>query len=241
MLSTSECKSLLKYLQTKPISNRYEEQKLLSTLTHLESVLTAAEDRLIIKELKTKIPKEKEPEISKPTIEERLGMNIDPKRLELLKQVKFKGMKPTLVQKKKELFSDQLVLDQSEEELTEILAQQSKQLLNSTLKFNEKLKEDKEYLDSLDNKIQDTTAKVQSSRKGMKDITRSTWTTTILIWLSVLAAILVMAWMLIYMRVVSPSKIKYVKETVTASVTTHLTTATFEHATSTAALGHDEL
>ncbi|KAJ3256684.1 hypothetical protein HK103_005179 [Boothiomyces macroporosus] len=221
MLSTSECKSLLKYLQTKPIKTKHEEQKLKSTLAYLETVLP--EDLGVIRELKNKISEPKEPQVRKQTIEERLGMNISPERIELLKQVKFKGMKPTLAQKKKELLKDQIVMDKSEEELTEILAQQSKQLLNSTLQFNQKLKEDKEHLDSLDNKIQDTTAKVQSSRKGMKEITKSTWTTTIMIWISVLLAILVMAWMLIYMRLVSPSKVKYVKETITATIETTAT------------------
>ncbi|KAJ3311046.1 hypothetical protein HDV04_004466 [Boothiomyces sp. JEL0838] len=229
MLSTSECKSLLKYLQTKPIKTKYEEQKLKSTLAYLETVLP--EDLGVIRELKNKISEPKEPQVRKQTIEERLGMNISPERIELLKQVKFKGMKPTLVQKKKELLKDQIVMDKSEEELTEILAQQSKQLLNSTLQFNQKLKEDKEHLDSLDDKIQDTTVKVQSSRKGMKEITKSTWTTTIMIWISVLLAILVMAWMLIYMRLVSPSKVKYVKETITATI----------EATTTPVVDHNEL
>ncbi|KAJ3271027.1 hypothetical protein HDV01_007108 [Terramyces sp. JEL0728] len=215
MLSTTEYKSLLKYLQTKPISNKYEQLKLKSTLAHLETVLHSTGDIQTINELKKKIPETKEKEIKKPSIEDLLQMTIEPERAELLKQVKFKGMKPTFNQKKSELLKEAIVLDKSEEELTEILAQQSKQLLNSTLRFNEKLKQDKEHLDSLDEKIQDTTTKVQSSRAGMKQITKSTWTTTIMIWISVLLAVLVMAWMLIYMRIVSPSKVVYVKETKT--------------------------
>lgn len=107
-----------------------------------------------------------------------------------------------IVYKPQKLFDQEEDTDASDlklqDELSGILSQQSRQLLQNTRILNQEL--EKSSLDEMENRLGNINDRVTKARKGISQITRKTWRATIMIWLAILVAVLIFAWMLIYMR-----------------------------------------
>jgi hypothetical protein len=93
------------------------------------------------------------------------------------------------------------------EELKNQILLKSEGLLHRAEKFNSKLTQDQRNLIQLENKLEDSFSKLQSRRDNIAKVTKTTWTTTILIWVSVLVAILAFFYMIIFMKLFSVRKV----------------------------------
>ncbi|KAJ2992893.1 hypothetical protein HDV02_002770, partial [Globomyces sp. JEL0801] len=126
------------------------------------------------------------------------------------KSTEFVESKSSLFESTKESQVDESVEQQIQndlkiqQELTDLLAQQSAQLLKNSQTFNDLINKDKNVLDSLEDDMQDKLNKVQSSRSAIQFVTKKTWTTTFMIWGSILVCILVFSGTLLWMRLFSP-------------------------------------
>jgi hypothetical protein len=87
-----------------------------------------------------------------------------------------------------------------QDHLAGILAEQSSQLLENTKRFNENIQKDTKDLSEMEYRLENINLRVKSARQSMKNVSSTTWTTTIMIWGSILGVMLIVAWMILFMK-----------------------------------------
>jgi hypothetical protein len=115
--------------------------------------------------------------------------------------------KQPLHQLKQQLFDNSTTEDsdsqQYQEDLTLLLEKQAKQLLFHTKEFNDIITSEKTERSDLQQHMDDSHDRFSTARKGIKKITQGTWTTTFMVWGSILASFLIFAFMYLYVRLFS--------------------------------------
>jgi hypothetical protein len=115
---------------------------------------------------------------------------------------------------------DLILKDEKEqqEHLTEMLSIQSQKLLKQTIQFSKTLQQEESVRNDLEQRILNNSLLIENERKQMGLISHKTWTTTLLVWLSVLVCLILFAWAILYMRLFSPVNIYKIKTTAEDSV-----------------------
>ena len=190
-----------KIAQTDPsLLSIYEYQSWLKAIQVVEEELT--EDQLLRLESFKK---------SKP---EPIPVPNDIPKIQKSHQKKWLFQRPNLLQEKRsefkyqpkqgELFNRAKKSNGSEKELQDhlsgILAEQAQQLLENTKLFNEKITQDTSNLSEMEYRLENINLRVKSARDSMKLVGSRTWTTTIMIWASILGVVLILAWMILFMK-----------------------------------------
>lgn len=112
----------------------------------------------------------------------------------------------------------ELILKQDraeQEKLTELLADTVGRIKNHSQSLNEKFSSESSRMNGLEDKMFQNKDKISKEREAIKKVSSGTWSTTILIWGSILVAILVFAWAFLYVRLISPVAPKTARTTST--------------------------
>ena len=96
-----------------------------------------------------------------------------------------------------------------QEELTEFLGNQASRLLENSRVIHSELLKDSVALTELENEIADKDIRLGTERNRLKQISASSWSTTLLVWVSVLVAILAFLASLVYLRLFSVIKVSH--------------------------------
>ena len=99
--------------------------------------------------------------------------------------------------------------------LSEILADKVLQVKKNAENFSHKLKSESSVLNTLEATVGDHSTKIEKEREKIKKISSSSWMTTIMIWGGLLLGLLIFLWAFLYMRLISPVKIKKIIQTTT--------------------------
>jgi hypothetical protein len=105
------------------------------------------------------------------------------------------------------------------EKLAEMLAESTSRILENSKTFAQHLKADVANLIALEGTLSENSSRIKVERSSISKASSSTWTTTILIWGAVLLALLVFLWAFLYIRLISPVKIKTIVKMITAAPT----------------------
>jgi hypothetical protein len=181
--------------------NEYERASIETTIRLMESKLSEEQLQKLnrLRSSKTSSIPHKVPPILKKMDPLRKQLFELPNLLEETKPKQFKyEPKGDLFNraKKKEDISEL----EMQEHLTGILAEQSSQLLENTKRFNDTIQKDTKDLSEMEYRLENINLRVKSARQSMKNVSSSTWSTTIMIWVSILGVMLIVAWMILFMK-----------------------------------------
>jgi hypothetical protein len=140
---------------------------------------------------------------------------LDPARIELFrlpnlleekkpKQFKYKPQEGELFNRAKQ--KDDVSDLELQDHLSTILANQSQQLLENSKRFQTRIQKDNADLSEMAYELETINLRVQSARDSIKLVGKKTWTTTIMIWASILALFIIFTWTYLFIRFFSVRK-----------------------------------
>ena len=112
---------------------------------------------------------------------------------------------PTLKQFSQPLLFQPSSKEESEQELISQVLQRSSRLVKTTERFSYRLSQDERILRDAEMKLDGAVASTNSRREAIQKVTKGTWTTTIMVWVSVLVCVLGVMYMILFMKIFSKS------------------------------------
>jgi hypothetical protein len=94
---------------------------------------------------------------------------------------------------------------ETEEHLSDLLAQRSQMLKENTLRFHTEIRKGGN-LNNMEERLENINIRVKGAQESIKKVTKKTWKTTFMIWGSILAVICIFAWTFLFLRFISVRK-----------------------------------